>query len=419
MVLGREATDTPNYAETIVLGSMLRDKLERNVEEFGKLIEEDMELAMLREVAGKGEKQYMRTRNSASAESAKRAKSLKDSQHLKELHMLFEANTGLDMEKQREEMLAKVSGFRPVETVFEIGKRGTASSEASEIMRKRRNQVHIRSKEPDQEEPDAVPEVAPSMATPDEDDLPTGDADFDMEEASDDELEITFSQPETKKSKTGNSDWQDSEHFMSYNPSSLNMAEDRGYGVHSGSYNDSGKSSNFLTAARSATMDLNNDDNKAFAEASKAKGLRWDKKNKKYVARANDEDGSKGSKFIQGESGLKIAASLRSGRFDAWRKANKISALPRVGEAEKVGWNPDNARRYKHKGERAPKDADKYRDDYFERKRKVEAAKEKGLGKYGKTKGKNELRGVDDVRKARNLQQKKKEKNARPAKRRG
>jgi ATP-dependent RNA helicase DDX54/DBP10 len=148
--------------------------------------------------------------------------------------------------------------------------------------------------------------------------------------------------------------------------------------------------------------------------------MRWDKKNKKYVSQANDEDGSKnGKSLIRGESGQKIAASFRSGRFDAWRKSNKISKFPRTGETEKLGGGLGGlgTKRYKHKQERAPKEADKFRDDYHKRKKMVDAAKEKRLGRFKDGKGSREIRGTDEVRKERGKKEKRKEKNARPAKR--
>ena len=42
------------------------------------------------------------------------------------------------MEEQRELMLAKVSGFRPQETVFEVGKRGQVDETVETIKRRRR-----------------------------------------------------------------------------------------------------------------------------------------------------------------------------------------------------------------------------------------------------------------------------------------
>ncbi len=50
-------------------------------------------------------------------------------------------------------------------------------------------------------------------------------------------------------------------------------------------------------------MDLTNDEGaKAFGLPTRSK-MRWDKKQSKYVARANDEDGTKGAKMVRGESG--------------------------------------------------------------------------------------------------------------------
>ncbi|GAB7338720.1 hypothetical protein MBLNU457_5438t1 [Dothideomycetes sp. NU457] len=423
LVQGRDCEGRPNYAETVVIGTFVREDMERNLEEVNKLLEEDIDLSSQKEVAGKGEKQYVRTRNSASAESVMRAKTLGQSQHLQEPHMLFEAKHGNDMEKAREQMLARVSGFRPTETVFEIGRRGDSNA-AAEIMRQRREKIQPRKRQKIEEESVEDDEEITTAANPpqtnfDEDEGGNMD-DVDLEEASEDELEITFSQPNSNKGKRGDSTEQDSEFFMSYRPQNTNVAEDRGYGVHSGSYNDSRNGNNFLAEARNATMDLNADDTKAFGEPGKAKGLRWDKKSKRYVARANDEDGSRGGgKMIKGESGLKIPAAMRSGRFDAWRKANKVEALPRVGEMEKANrFSNAVGKRYKHKAESAPKEADRYRDDYYTQKKKVQEAKEKRVGKFGAGNGKNEIRGVDDVRKQRAVKQKRKDKNARPSRKR-
>lgn len=420
LVLGRAVTDSVSFAEDVVAGSLVRDKMERSCEWVTKLLTEDDDLEALRTVAAKGEKLYMRTRNAASSESVKRAKEVMAGPSIAELNLLF--NDDVDVvQLERERMLAQVSGFRPAETVFEIGKRGSNKSEAAEIMRKRREKVDPWRRQDAKDRAaidvsaDSVP-VVNGEAGEDADVDADGAAQLDLDPVSEDELEITFSQPSSRQDKMSDS-WEDSENFMSYVPRSLNMAEDRGYGVHSGGEKAS-HGSNFVEAARGVTMDLNNDDSKGFGEPSKARGMRWDKKSKKYVARANDEDGSKGAKMVRGESGQKIAASFRSGRFDAWKKSNKIDRLPRTGEMETPSNNFDRGRRYKHKAEKAPKEADKFRDDYYKRKKKVESAREKRIGKFKDGGAKNELRGVDDVRKQRKLTEKRKEKNARPTKKR-
>ena len=420
LIIGREGADAPNYAEDVVIGGLARDRLATNCEWVSKLLDEDCDLLALRSVANKGEKLYLKTRNAASSESARRSKEVTGSKSWLALHPLFTDNINYD-DIERERMLARISGFRPQETVFEIGKRG-AGGEAAEIMRKRRMTVDIqrRKKQALQDtgelkiSPEPQVDTATTTLTSFSNEKSLSDDEVDMDSASSNELEVTFSHGPSTKSKNS-TNYQDSDFFMSYNPSTLNPAEDRGYGVHSGG------NSNFLTAARSATMDLTNDDGaKTLAEPSRPNGMRWDKKSKKYVARANDEDGSKGAKMIRGESGQKIAASFKSGRYDAWRKSNKVDRLPKTGENEGTSAikGGSGGKRFKHKRETAPKEADKYRDDYYKRKKMVEKAKEDRRGRFRDGSGKSEVRGIEEVRKERGKKEKRREKNARPAKKR-
>ena len=434
LLIGRNGGEAPNYAEDVIIGSLLRDKLETTTEWISKLLGDDDDLSALRKVSEKGERLYIKTRNSASSESAKRAKEVVASKEWNQLHPIFNSETN-DAEQARIEMLARISGFRPQETVFEIGTRGKAGhSEAAEMMRQRRGKiVPRRQKEEDERNAAEAEENMNGLA--DMEDIPDGGADDDddmevtvsggdqdMEEASDGDIEITFSKS-AQKGKGRTLSWKDSENFMSYTPKTINTAEERGYGVHSGSYNTASQNSNFVEVARGLTMDLTNDDGaKAFGEPTRAKGMRWDKRHSKYVALANDEDGSKGKKMIRGESGQKIAASFQSGRFDKWRKAHKVDRLPRTGEAEREitgaasgvgrGFGP----RYKHKQEKAPKEADKFRDDYHVRKKRVAEAKEKRIGKYKEGSGKQEIKSTDDIRRERKLAERKRAKNGRPSK---
>ena len=424
LVLGREGGAGINYAEDVVIGSLARDRLERNCEWVTKLLDEEADLAALRVVAGKGEKLYLKTRTAASSESARRAKLVTATERWMELHPLFNDQSN-NQELEWERMLARVSGFRPQESVFEIGKRG-AGGEGAEVMRKRRITIDAKRKRMQELQPGQTGrplDQTTDIISPTDDSNTMDESNYlddgagladDVLSTSESELEVTFPE-DGKPTAADQSDFQDPQFFMSYQPTTLNIAEDRAYSVHA-SNTDS-----FLSTARSLTMDLGNDDGgtrgKSFAEPSR---MRWDKKNKKYVSRANDEDGSKnGKSLIRGESGHKIAASFRSGRFDAWRKSNKISKFPRTGEIEKLGQGSGGlgGKRYKHKQERAPKEADKFRDDYHKRKKMVDAAKEKRLGRFRDGKGTREIRGTEEVTKERGRKEKRKEKNARPAKR--
>jgi len=444
LLLGRQSGNNCNYAEDVVVGALPRDKTETNAEWIQKSLLESDDLAALRSVSVKGERLYIKTRNSASNESAKRAKDVVGHKGWMQLHPLFndEVNTA---EQARIDMLARISGFRPPETIFEIGTRGKKSvdSEAAEMMRARREKITPkRQKEEDEkaaaeaqeafenfDEPATKPEMMDEDLDSDGNDglevtITNNDEDVDMNEADDDDLNRTFSKA-AQKGKGRTLSYQDAENFMSYTPTTLNAAEERGYGVHTGSYNTASQTSNFVSAARDLTMDLTNDDGaKKFGEAS---GMRWDKRHSKYVRKENDEDGSKGKKMIRGESGQKIAASFKSGRFDRWKKANKVDRLPRTGEPEKARSNGPGSggvgrgmgTRYKHKQEKAPKDADRYRDDYHVRKKRVEEAKEKRVGRFQDGSGKREIKSTEDIRKARKLAERKKEKNARPSKKGG
>ncbi|KAI9847776.1 MAG: ATP-dependent RNA helicase dbp10 [Thelocarpon superellum] len=415
-----DGDERASFAQDVVVGGFPRDALERGCEEAFKFLQDESDLAVLRSVAGKGEKLYIRTRNAASSESAKRSKTVVTGRGWEGLHPLF-ADASDRRERARRDMVARVSGFRPHETVFEIGNRGRG--EAAEIMRRRRQKITPRGP-PSGRAQSRAQDSAGTMSFADTldkashlDDLSANGADGESDSASE-ELEVTASQANARAGGASDAAWTDSEHFMSYVPTSTNLAEDRGYGVHSGATHRASDGGNFVQAAQGVSMDLTNDEgSKSFAEPSRARGMRWDKKQKKFVARANDEDGSKGAKFIKGESGQKIAASFRSGRFDAWRRLNKIDRMPRTGEAETTSTLAKPVR-FKHRQQKAPKEADKFRDDYHKRKKRVEEAKEQGGAKSRHGGVKSEIRSVDDVRKQRTMKTQRREKNARPSKRR-
>ncbi|ORY65326.1 ATP-dependent RNA helicase dbp10 [Pseudomassariella vexata] len=423
LVLG-EAGAGSNYAEDVVVGAPMRSKVENNVEWLNKLLADSEDMHALRRVSEKAEKLYMRTRNSASAQSARRAREVVSSAEWVQLHPLFGQDVG-EAENARAAMLAKISGYRPQETIFEtrmMQTKGTRN-EAAEVMRNLRQRITPRNqvkqeKASDQVEEDSLAsdnDDANLFDEEDEDEIVTDDEEVNIDAGSDSDLEVTISNNNKTAKKTPLA-WQDSEGFMSYTPRTINAAEERGYGVHSGG--------NFVEHARNVTMDLANDEGaKGFGLPTRSK-MRWDQKSRKYVSRDNDDDGSKGAKMIRGESGVKIAASFQSGRFDKWKKAQRLGKMPRIGESEKNnGPNAGNLPtgvRYKHNMEKAPKEADKFRDDYYQRKKRVDEAKEKRIGRFKDGVGinRNELKGMDDMRKERKLKERKKAKNARPTKRR-
>ncbi|KHN94193.1 ATP-dependent RNA helicase dbp10 [Metarhizium album ARSEF 1941] len=412
LVLGQEG-DEPSFASDVVVGSLKRDLVESNVEWMNKLLREDVDISTLRGVAAKAERLYLKTRNSASSQSAKRSREIVSSAGWNQLHRLF-GNGVDDMEQLRADMLTRISGFKPQETIFEISHTDKSHSEAAQVMKQLRKKITPKNRQASQQEGDIEDDdMHPKSSNKRDMDSDQEASDNESPGADqthgldDDELAVTVSNTD---SKTGKTDWRDSEVFMSYTPRTHNVAEERGYGVHSGG---------FVEAARTVTMDLTNDETaKCFGQPSRSK-MRWDTKSKKYVSRDNDEDGSKGSKMITGESGVKIAATFQSGRYDKWKKAQRMQSLPRVGEAERPGATQGlpSGVRYKHKLDKAPKEADKYRDDFKVRKKRVDEAREKRQGRFRDGMGnRKELKGADDIRKARQEKERRRAKNARPSK---
>ncbi|KAI0813945.1 ATP-dependent RNA helicase DBP10 [Xylaria sp. FL0064] len=487
LVLGKEGKGTPNYTSDMVVGAPLRSKVDNYTEWLNKLLADDTNLAMLQRVSDKAEKLYLKTRNSASSQSARRSREVFSSKGFSQVHPLYGDDVSV-VEDDRAEMLAKISGFKPQETIFEIrrGAKGGRSKEA-EVMKSIRERFGPRRTANDEEdnEPESNEfsdddgglaidnaedadgfdvedgEEGEEASDDEQEEEEDEDEDMEIEEPidSDSEMEVTISNhtdthPSKSSRKAAKSSsapddpvsFRDPE-FMAYEPRTVSAAETRGYGVHSGGQSNS--SANFFEAARSATFDLTNDEGaKSFGAPTRA-GMRWDKKNSKYVSRANDEDGSRaqvgkkgkgssgGVKMVRGESGVKIASTFQSGRFERWKKEQRMGRLPRIGEAERRGPGSTNTNtniagnnstprrnntvlgggpRYKHKQEKAPKAADKYRDDYHVRKKRVAEAKEKRVGRFRDGDGnKKELKSADDVRKERKLKELRRQKNARPS----
>ncbi|KAI1127356.1 ATP-dependent RNA helicase DBP10 [Nemania abortiva] len=451
LVLGKEGKGAPNYMSDMVVGAPVRSKVENYTEWLNKLLSDESDLIALQRVSEKAEKLYLKTRNSASSQSARRAREVVASKGFFQVHPIYGEDVSA-VEDDRADMLAKISGFKPQETIFEIrrGAKGGRSKEA-EIMKSIRERFgprraangednELESKDLSDEDGPAANEAEDDEGfdvEANEDEEASGDdheASDDMAEDSDSEMEVvisshndTSSSSKSRKAASKSDDFRDPE-FMAYEPRTVNAAENRAYGVHSGGQSNAGGSS-FVEAARSATFDLTNDDGaKAFGVPTRA-GLRWDKKNAKYVSRANDEDGSRvqakkggGARMVRGESGVKIAASFQSGRFEKWKKEQRVGRLPRIGEAERrgpgsssAGANTAGGPRYKHKQEKAPKAADKYRDDYHVRKKRVAEAKEKRIGRFRDGDGnKKELKNADDIRRERKIKELRRQKNARP-----
>ena len=160
--------------------------------------------------------------------------------------------------------------------------------------------------------------------------------------------------------------------------------------------------------------------------------MKWDRKKKKFIR--GDGVGSDNVKLVKTETGNKLPITYRSGRFDEWKAKNK-QGIPKVGETE--GPRAKNTvlegKRWKHNKVQSSKPLDKLSIDYESKMRlskkkyapqggEEDVQKQPRVLQHGRSKGKtvgkvkNELKTADQIRKQRQLMEKRKAKNARRSK---
>jgi ATP-dependent RNA helicase DDX54/DBP10 len=344
-----------DYTKDLIAGCIPRDEVQMDVEWITAQHESSTDLINQQQVVVNANKQFRKTRPKAAPASYKRAKELDRSTHLfNTVHPLL-STLQQTVPAERSNLLSSIANFRPRETIFEIGQRGThKNNEAAQIVRKRRS---------------AVEHVVQSSKK-----LKTTPAAVSIEE-------------DVKTFK-------DEEYYMSHFPQDHNT--EQGYAV--------SKNESFMENAQKVSMDLVDDERSKKKAASS--GLHWDVKKKKFVR--GDGTGSDNKKIIRTESGAKISASFQSGRFKDWQKKSKLS-LPRVGEEElKLPTRMLARRRYQHTMNTPAKELDKKSMGY-----------EKAQRKQRQQPAKSELRNVQEIRKGREQKEKRRAKTGRHKKQKG
>ncbi|SCU94051.1 LAME_0F05908g1_1 [Lachancea meyersii CBS 8951] len=401
----------PSYVNRMVLGSCPRLELETCGDLFKSLLQSSFDLQQLKAVAAKAEKLYFRTRPPASQESMKRSKEVAsfgwDAQNLR---------FGKNIEKEKLDFLAKLQNRNHKETVFEFAR--NHDDEMALLMQKRRRQIAPIQRRARERKELLKKERMAGLRHTVEDEILKGDdnevgysvPDEVLSREFEDGDDVLESQMPEKKRKS----YKDPAFFLShYAPA--NEIQDKQLEVTTG----------FTNEAANATFDLQNDDK--VQNHKQVATVKWDKKRKKYV----NSQGVDNKRYIMGESGHKIPASFRSGKFDEWSKARKLGPI-KVGAREatstsKLLSDPTGSGsqrtiggRFKHNKVKAPKLPDKHRDDYQSQKKKVEKAigsgiPVKGFNKPGST---SELKTPQQIYKERVAKENRKAKNARPSKKR-
>ncbi|KAL5524046.1 hypothetical protein ACEPAG_8219 [Sanghuangporus baumii] len=425
------------YVDSLVLGAFPRSIIDDATEYIRSLDEENRSLPSLRDVMRKGHSMYERSQAKASQASYKRAKEMMRSGQWgfstttgeTSVHSVLRLMQGTsdDKDKEKEEearraLLKAVNAFSPAETVFEIGSRGKTTGAAlmkdrrKALVKARERTVHTTSIV--QEEIEEAQKSKPAE---------------DIEMADEDEIEAAFaSGPKHGKHR-------DEEFFMPY--VQKDAITEKGYSLKDGT--------TFTEQASSLTLDLTNDEGLS-SQTRRNSQLKWDRKRKKFVKGTGE--GADNVKIVKTESGTRLPVTYRSGRFEEWKKKMRVS-VPRVGEKELEGKSGHakmlGGRKYKHNKAILAKPLDKLSKDY-ERKfwqlskkaqghgggdggdegatprKDINSAKlkdKKGKGTKSRYGGKpigrvkSELKSAEQIRKAREIAERKRAKNARPSRR--
>lgn len=287
------------------------------------------------------------------------------------------------VEQARSDLLAKISSFRPSETVFEIGARGETTPLAK-LMKDRRKtlEVNIERRRIAKAQEDGERD---SDDDEEEDGLDTAPLE-EQEGADEDDIKAVFdttpsAETSSGKGKGGKKDYKDPDFYMGYQQKDSH--DEKGYSLSSGS--------DFVSQARMASFGLTSDDGTRFGVTSQAPNAsRWDVKKKKFVK--GDGEGADNQKMIRTEAGTKLPASFKSGRFDEWKKENRVD-FAKVGEREednksikRFGNAGDGNKRFRHTGTPQAKRLDPLARDYDSkmRARQAKAGEGSRIGRDGR-----------------------------------
>lgn len=198
----------------------------------------------------------------------------------------------------RSALLAKIAGFRPAETVFEIGTRGE-SSPLARLMKDRRKTLDTKQqrraaiKSAQKVESDGDEDEEGGAREGEEEEFRPLDAEMADEGEIADVFETTSraSQPTAERKS-----YRDPAFYLDY--SQPDFQAEKGYAINGG---------DFASSARHATFSLTSDDSTRFGTQSQAPNAsRWDTKKKKFVR--GDGVGADNEKIIRTESGTRYVA---------------------------------------------------------------------------------------------------------------
>lgn len=481
----------------LVIGTLPRDALDNEVEYVNESLNNAnsavaVGLPALKQVVTRAHQMYQRSQSKASQESYRRAKEMTKADegnkwalagsvaeessvhdvirrpHAYRLGQIASVNAGEAPKKSsvsadstasaRAALLAKVNGFRPGETVFEVGARGATPNAL--LMKDRRRVLEQKRKRgaalEAAKQGKTEADMTQSAAHVEDEQPPTAVE----EEADEEDILQTFDTGPSnaqRKQKPSNGTFRDDSVYMDYEQKDAHT--ERGYSMRQGE--------SFIEQAGRAQFSLAGDEATLGTQTQAPNASRWDAKKKKFVH--GDGTGADNKKLIRTESGKKLPASFKSGRYEEWAKEQRLG-VQRVGETEDAkvvrtarglferrpggggggrgsGSAGAGPAAFRHKQIKPARRPDKHEHDFKKKfakfksrtegdgegsgsgsgsaKRRSGAAKSGGPGaKKGAkratgvrrtgAKAKSELKSAGQIYKDRQSQQKRKEKNARP-----
>ncbi|KAH7888670.1 P-loop containing nucleoside triphosphate hydrolase protein [Phlebopus sp. FC_14] len=427
-------TSEESYTQSLILGPFPRDVIDAEVEYIRSLGTAQQSLPSLRGVMERGQTMYERSRGRASSASYRRAKGMAktgagwagDAEGVHPALSLMlsgredatrslAVDAKMEKEDKRRAMVRAVSKFKPSETVFEVGARGKAANAA--LMKERRKALAKAAERTLVAGPSTVTEGHEG----DQDAMQQGEVEMEM--ADEEDIVAVFDTSTKKKRKES---YRDSEFYMSHYQKDANT--EKGYSLADGA-------SSFTAQAQGASFDLAGD--VTVAERQRHNRMTWDKKKKRFVK--GDGIGADNVKFVRTESGTRLPATYRSGRFDEWSKKAKVS-IPKIGEQEEGRLSRASGaggRKWRHSKVVEAKPLDKFSKNYERKARQLKKKGENAVDNHGdgdrkptqrpsgKIQGsrrfggksvgrvKSEIKTVDQIHKTRKITEKKRTKNAR------
>ncbi|KAJ1976119.1 ATP-dependent RNA helicase dbp10 [Dimargaris xerosporica] len=337
-----------DYTKDITLGRLPHDLFDLDVEWLQSKLSSHSTLADRKRVAGNGFKLFTKSKQSASVESHRRSKELLQQPAILEPHPLIMDRMD-DSDQTRLSMVQAISNFRPAETIFEVGRRGTKNiTAATEIMRRRREQSTKFITESKRKRDESIAEfetkrqdasgnsVNPTAYTSESDD----GTDDEESQANDKDGDMAATAQRLTITESISKSFRDEEFYISHYQKGANT--EKGFAMVQGSGNAAASGGSFMEQARQAMFSVAADDNADMLKQQN--GLRWDRKKKRFIKGTGI--GSDNKKLIRTENGTRLPASYVSGRFAQWQQKNKIQ-IPRAGEQELAGAQYTR-RRFRH-----------------------------------------------------------------------